>query len=172
MNPRLQQLFDTLEADRHSLLERILPLSSEQFKRAAPGTWSLSQILSHLITAEKLSRLYMNKKTLGIQEAGNTGITEEAKMVLLILSQRLPFKFKAPKKVVEKTPSYDEITRLASDWDQERAELKRLLETFSDTQLKKKIYRHVRAGMLNIQQALIFFREHYLHHYPQIKRLL
>src|SRR6185295_4654111 len=171
-SPQLQRLFDTLEADRHWLLDQVRPLSAEQFNRAAPGTWSLSQILSHLITAERLSRLYMNKKILGIQQAGNTGIWEEIKMVVVKLSQRLPFKFTAPKVVVENTPHYAELTQLASDWEKERAELKKLLEAFSDTQIKKKIYRHVRAGRLNIQHALIFFREHYLHHLPQIKRLL
>lgn len=114
----------------------------------------------------------MSKKILGIREAGNTGIAEEIKMVLLSLSQRLPFKFKAPKTVVENTPSYTEVRQLAADWEKERDELRKLLETFNDTQIKKKIYRHIRAGMLNIQHALIFFREHSLHHWPQIRRLL
>ena len=172
LNQELQRLFDNLEADRHSLLDKVRPLSTEQFNRAAPGTWSVSQILSHLITAEKISRLYMNKKILGIREAGDTGIWEEIKMVVIKLSQRLPFKFKAPKVVVENTLSYVEFTQLASDWGDERAELRKLLETFSEPQIKKKIYRHVHAGRLNIQHALIFFREHYIHHWPQIKRLL
>jgi len=172
LNPQLQRLFDTLEADRHWLLNKVQTLSSEQFTRAAPGAWSVSQILSHLITAERLSRLYMNKKILGIQEAGDTGIREEIKMVLLKLSQRLPFKFKAPRAVVENTPAYAEFIQLVSDWEKERAELKKLLETFKEPQIKKKIYRHTRAGRLNIQHALIFFREHYRHHWPQIRRLL
>ena len=39
-------------------------------------------------------------------------------------------------------------------------------------QLKKKIYKHFFAGRLNIQHALIFLREHIIHHQPQINRLL
>ena len=114
----------------------------------------------------------MKKKILGINDAGNTGITDELQIGLLKISQRLPFKFKAPKAVIENTPAYPEVNKLKAAWDSERAELKGLLETFNDTQLKKKIYRHVVAGRLNIQHALIFFRAHYFHHLPQIKRLL
>ena len=172
MNPSLQRLFNTLEVDRQRLLEKVSKLSLEQFNRAAPGKWSTSQILAHLLTAERLSLQYMNKKILGIHDAGNTGIGEEIKMVLLKISQRLPLKFKAPKAVIENTPLYSSVRELKADWDKERAELKGLLEKFNDTQIKKKIYRHLRVGLLNIQHALIFFREHYFHHWPQIKRLL
>ena len=172
MNPRLRLLFDALETERHRLLERVAQLSSEQFHRAEQGKWSMSQILGHLVTAERLSLRYMNKKILGMHDAGDTGIREEIKMVLLKISQRLPLKFKAPKAVIENTPPYSDVQELKADWDKERAELKGLLEKFNDTQIKKKIYRHVRVGLLNIQHALIFFREHYFHHWPQIKRLL
>lgn len=172
LNPKLQHLFDLLEADRHKLLEKADELSTEQFNRARPGKWSLNQILAHLIAAEEMSLAYMNKKIPGIRDAGETGVWEELKMVALKGSQRLPFKFKAPRAVIENTPSYSNLEQLKSHWDNERAELKRFLENFNDDQLRKKIYRHIRAGRLNIQHALIFFREHYLHHWPQIKRLL
>ena len=172
MAPSLQILFDSLEMERHQLLELVTKLSHERFHEAKPGKWSVSQIIAHLIAAERLSLRYMNKKILGIRETGNTGIWEEIKMVLLKLSQRLPFKFKAPASVVENTPAYTDIGQLRADWEIERAELKTLLEKFNDTDIKRKIYRHIRAGRLNIQHALIFFREHYYHHLPQIKRLL
>ena len=172
MISRLQLLFDSLEMERHQLLEKVSKLSHERFHEAKPGKWSVSQIVGHLVAAERLSLRYMNKKILGIQDAGDTGIGEEIKMVLLKLSQRLPFKFKAPRALVENTPAYADIGQLQADWETERAELKALLEKFNDTETKRKIYRHIRAGRLNIQHALIFFREHYRHHWPQIKRLL
>ncbi len=172
MNPQLQHLFDSLETDRNLLLEKVSKLSLAQFNRAAPGKWSAGQILAHLITAEKLSLLYMNKKILGIQETGNTGIWEEMKMLLLKISQRLPLKFRAPNALVENTPAYPDFHHLKADWDMERSKLRDFLEKFDDRLLKKKIYRHIRAGRLNIRHALLFFGEHYRHHWPQIKRLL
>jgi hypothetical protein len=172
LNARLQYLFNLLETDRLSLLDSVGQLTDKQFNLAPLGKWSIHQILAHLITAEALSISYMNKKVLGIAEAGDSGLLEEGKMLLLKVSQRFPFKFKAPRAVVENTKTYSDFHQLSMAWEQERVELKKLLEQFDDGQIKKKIYRHIRAGRLNIQHALIFFREHYIHHLPQIKRLL
>ncbi len=172
MNPQLELLFNRLEADRDKLFTKIGKLPVEQFNHSEPGKWSIHQIMAHLVTAEKLSLQYLNKKILGIQETGNSGIIEEIKMVALKISQRLPFKFKAPKKVVEFTPAYPNLEALNEEWNLVRKELKSFLEKIKDDQVNKKIYRHVFAGMLNTKQALIFFREHFIHHLPQINRLI
>jgi uncharacterized damage-inducible protein DinB len=171
MNQKLQKLFDQLEADRVELLSQVENLTVEQFQKSVNGKWSIQQILSHLMIAERLSLQYLNKKVHGINEADNTGVLEELKMIGLKLSQRLPLKFKAPKGLNEVTPilSFDQ---LKLQWQHDRQELKTFLEKIMDDQLKKKIYRHVRAGLLNVQQTLIFFREHYIHHLPQIKKLM
>jgi hypothetical protein len=89
-----------------------------------------------------------------------------------MISQRLPFKFKAPKVVVLSTPSYEGLLELTRAWDREREELRTLLDQFHDDEIRKKIYRHVVVGLLNMEQALIFFQEHFDHHVPQINRQL
>ena len=172
MNTRLNTLFNALERERVILLEKIKKLSPEQFHNTPTGRWSVEQILAHIIAGERLSILYLNKKMLGLNEAENSGPVEELKMVILKLSQQLPFKFKAPSMIVENTPSYQSLNDLIADWDNTRLELKVVLEKFRDDQIKKKVYRHVRAGLLNIRHALLFFREHIIHHTPQIKRLI
>lgn len=172
MNSKLERLFNSLENQRAVLLNQLKTLSSEQLHYAPEGKWSVSQILAHIITGEKLSVQYLNKKILGIHEAKNSGFIEEVKMIVLKLSQRLPFKFKAPRSVVEKTPSYQDLQDLIIEWNQVRGELKILLEKFQDDQIRKKVYRHVRAGLLNVQHALMFFSEHIVHHTPQINRLI
>jgi uncharacterized damage-inducible protein DinB len=171
MNPKLQKLFDQLEVDRIELLSHVEKLTMEEFQKSVNGKWSIQQILSHLIIAERLSLQYLNKKVHGINEANNTGVLEELKMIALKLTQRLPFKFKAPKGLNEITPILN-LDQLKFQWKKDRDELKTFLEKITDDQLKKKIYRHVRAGLLNIQHALIFYREHYIHHLPQIKKLM
>ena len=172
VNSKLQQLFDKLEVDRNHLLVTLRNLPSDRLEYAPEGKWSIRQILAHLIAAERLSILYLNKKILGIEDVENTGLAEEIKMVLLRMSQRLPLKFKAPRVVVEHTTAYATFEELAADWEKTRTELKTLLEKFDDTQIRKKIYKHVRAGRLNVQHSLMFFREHIIHHTPQINRLL
>ena len=172
MNTKLQHLFDSLERERDSLLATVKNLSPDKQQHAPEGKWSIQQILAHIIAAEKLSIMYLHKKMLGIKEVEDTGVLEEIKMALLQLSQRLPLKFKAPRVVVENTPAYANFEELTADWNKTRAELKTLLEKFDDTQIRKKIYKHIRAGRLNIQHALMFFREHIIHHTPQINRLI
>lgn len=172
MNTSLQNKFDVLESQRRQLLELVKNVGSEKLNHAPAGKWSINQILAHLITAEKLSVMYIQKKILGITDAKDTGLWEDVKFLILKVSQRLPLKFKAPRTVVENTLSYTSFVELSADWEKTRAELKVLLEKFDDTQTKKRIYKHFLAGRLNIQHALLFLNEHITHHRPQINRLL
>jgi uncharacterized damage-inducible protein DinB len=173
MTQQLQKLYNKIELQRSQLLQSLQTLPGEKLNYHTPGKWSINQIIAHLITAENLSIQYLNKKILGASETMDSGFVEELKMVLLVISQRMPLlKFKAPKFVVERTSKETEIKKLADDWDRSRAELKNILDHLPDQYLKRKIYKHVRVGMLNIQHALKFFREHVGHHTPQIKYLL
>jgi uncharacterized damage-inducible protein DinB len=172
LNPKLLSLFNNLEWQRNSLLNEIKSVSKEKLNAHPPGKWSTNQVLAHIITAEQLSIGYVKKKFQGINDASDTGLLEELKMVTLYISQRLPLKFKAPKVVVESTPVFESIEQIEAAWNKARADLKELLNQFNDTQLSRKIYKHPAAGRLNIQQTLKFFGEHIIHHQPQIKKLL
>ncbi len=172
MNTKLQQIFDSLETQRNQLFISLNSLTVEKLNQQPTNGWSINQVIAHLIAAERLSVLYLRKKIQAINEVENTGLIEELKMIVIILSQRLPFKFKAPKTVVENTKPSTSLHQLEQDWNAVRNELKIVLEKFNDDQIKRKIYKHVVAGKLNIQQTLLFFREHVIHHQQQIKRLL
>lgn len=172
MNPKLHKLFSELEVSRRSLLDEMAQLPIEKLNHSQPGRWSINQIIAHLIAGEKLSVTYLQKKILAINEVDNTGIFEEIKMIGLIISQRLPLKFRAPRVVVENTTQTSDLSLLVKEWDSVREELRQLLEKVKDDQINRRIYKHVRAGKLNTQHALIFFREHIIHHYPQLKRLM
>jgi hypothetical protein len=172
LNTQLTILFNTLEKQRAELISIIQGISPEAINKHPEGKWSIIQIISHLIASEQLSVKYLNKKILGIDGASKTGITEELKMIVLKISQRLPLKFKAPKVLAENTPIYENIEQLTETWNQTREDLKKVLEKFQDNQINRKVYKHPIAGMLNIQQALKFFREHIIHHTPQVKNLL
>jgi len=172
MNTLLKELFDQLESQRFALVKQIEHLNPDQLHQHPPGKWSLSQVYAHLITSEQLSVQYLKKKIQAVDEQPDTGLVEELKMWTLIISQRLPFKFKAPKVVVDHTPAFKDAAEIATAWTQTRTELKDLLGRFTANQLKRKIYKHPVAGKLNIVQATRFFSEHIIHHTPQIKRLL
>ncbi len=114
----------------------------------------------------------MTKKIQGIDQAGKTGFIDEFKMIILKISQRLPIKFKAPQIVVNATPEYLNLDELEKDWVKTRNDFRQLIDSVPEHQLNKKIYKHIIVGRLNTIQAVKFLREHTIHHWPQIKRLL
>jgi len=174
VNAKLQQLFDKIEDQKQDLFEMISNLSAEQInEKPLSGKWSISEIISHLITAEKLSVNYIQKKIQGVNTVKNSGLFEELKMLVLKISQRIEgLKFKAPGYVVNNTVVYSDIAELKKEWSKTREDFRQLLERMEDKHLEKKIYKHAIAGYLNIQHALMFFREHVTHHRPQIGKLI
>jgi DinB superfamily len=172
MDLRLQKFFSSIEQQRAALLRELKSAAPETLVQSKNGKWSISQIVRHMITAERLSVGYISKKINAIGEVENTGLLSELKLLIFIVSQRLPFKYKAPATLGDQPTNYPNIEALEKDWDDARADLKRLLENFPSSGLKKKIYRHPVMGRCNILHALIFFREHIIHHWPQIKRQL
>jgi uncharacterized damage-inducible protein DinB len=173
MNASFKPVFDELERQREVLFSLLKNLPEEKLAASPyPGKWSISQIVTHLVTSEKLSLAYMKKKSLGIDGVKNSGITETLRLWLLIISQRIPVKYKAPKVVTENTPPAMPLTALVEEWSALRNELKQFLERIEDRHVRKVLYKHPLAGRLDVRQAMIFFREHINHHKPQIERLL
>jgi uncharacterized damage-inducible protein DinB len=173
MEPKLEKTYQQLEAQRQRLWQELSSVSGEQWNQSpAEGKWSLAQVLTHVVTSEQLSVNYMKKKSLAMESLDCTGWWEEAKLVLLIILQRIPIKYKAPRTVVERTPPAMSQAELQKAWEAVRADLKNLLLYMKPEDARKKVYKHPIAGRLNIQQCMIFLREHLIHHQPQIHRLL
>lgn len=173
MNDRLQKHFDQIETDRKKLLRSLASLTEEQRNVSHNGKWSINQIIAHLLTAERLSLVYMKKKSMGIEQLANAGFLEEIKMLLLKFSQRIPvFRFKAPKSLVSSTPTKLHFDELVMKWEDARVDLKKFLESIPQQHVRKKIYKHHIAGRLDAAQAVCFLREHFHHHMPQVSRIL
>ncbi len=173
VNSLLEKHFNRLEQQRTELINNLKGKSAAALAAApAPGKWSILQILTHLYASEKLSFGYIKKKSQGIQHVGNAGLQQALIIPVLKISQRLPFRFKAPKVVVENTPETMPLEELINHWNLLRLELKTHLENVSDGHLHKLVYKHPIAGRLSLPQALQFFAEHIKHHEPQIKKAL
>ena len=81
-------------------------------------------------------------------------------------------KYNAPKHLLANTPEALPLDELSRRWSVSRMELSHFLESVKDKDLHKLIYKHPVAGRFDVIQCMTFMREHYLHHLPQIKRLL
>jgi hypothetical protein len=172
VNSELQNLFSLLEQQRLALLDEAKSQTPQQLNNRKNNKWSVSQIVGHLVQAEQMSVGYMAKKINAIKEVDNTGLWGEIKLLVFIASQRLPIKYKAPKNLGDQPSTYADFASLERDWNASREQLKQFLETVPDWGLNKKIYRHPVMGRCSAVHALKFFREHIIHHYPQIKRQL
>ena len=172
MNTQLENLWRSLETQRAALLAQLSGVAADQFNHRKNNKWSMSQILGHVIQAEQMSVGYMAKKINAIGEVDNTGLWGEFMLGILIVSQRLPLKYKAPKNLGDQPPAYADVAAAQQDWDQARLSLRQFLETVPNSGLSKKIYRHPVMGRCNVVHALKFFREHLIHHKPQILRQL
>jgi len=172
MHPKLLQRFTAIEAERKALLAELVHLQEDILNYSPPGKWSVNQILMHLMTSERMSLIYMKKKSLGINNVGDSGVIESLKLLTLRVSQRLPFRFKAPQALVENTPEPLPLPQLMKKWDSARSNVYSFLETIQDQHIHKKIYKHPVVGRLDVMQAMVFFNEHIHHHWPQVKNLL
>lgn len=173
MNSYFLPIFDELERQRVEILNQVKDQPTEKLNYAPPGKWSINQILTHMLVAEQLSMLYMKKKSQGIDQLKNSGLAAALRIGVLKISQRIPaIKFKAPKVVLDHTPPALSLNDLTAQWEAHRQKLRVFLEGIDEKNKKKLIYKHVIAGRLDAKQALVFFREHINHHWPQIKRLL
>ncbi len=167
----LESTLDKLEEQREFILSKVSEMPVEKYHLGPVNKWSVSQILTHLVTSERLALMYMKKKVLGIEKADNSGLLDHLKMQALILSQRLPLKYRAPQIIVDNTPKELPLEEVVLQWNQIRVELKILAESIAEKNIRKKIFKHP-LGRFDLIQGLSFIHEHIRHHWPQINRLL
>lgn len=174
MNPELARHYKTLIAVTDTALKVVGPLSSSTYHlKPGKNKWSISQILTHLLIAEKLSLSYMKKKSQTPNGLlGTAGINEDIRFFILALSQQIPVRYKAPKVVLDNTPNPLSFGDLVREWNALRTELSDFLDTLDAEKIRKKIYKHPVAGRLSVIHAVRFMALHINHHQPQIEAIV
>ncbi|MCC5905689.1 MAG: DinB family protein [Balneolaceae bacterium] len=165
-------LFVTLENQRNEIVSIYDQKSPEQLRyKPDPDHWNLLQVMRHLITAEQQSLKYVERKFAIRNNIKRTGTGAALRLIILKVAFFLPLKYKAPKiaRVKEDEPDFETMKK---EWDSVRDEMKMLIESATDQDLRKALYKHPRAGLLNICQMLDFMRIHLNHHKKQIYRIL
>ena len=172
MKQKTLAVFNQIDAQKSDILLLYDSLSPGKLQfKPGPDQWNLLQVLQHLITAEQQSLAYIQRKLKAHENIPKAGLGSSARHMLLKIALYLPIKFKAPKiaDVHEENPDFEQMK---SEWAGIRSELQTLLENSDSKMLAKALYRHPRAGMLNLKQALEFFESHIAHHQKQIDRLI
>ncbi len=172
MTPSLTKTFDALEQQRADLMTTVSAVPDEVYFRSPSAKWSIAQVIAHIITSERLSLMYMRKKSLGIETLKDSGVKQSLVFMLLKISQRVPLRYRAPKAVVDNTPEALSKEEAFARWEKARQELRGFLDTIPEKHAHRLIFKHPVGGMLDVRQAVGFMYEHVRHHWPQIKRLL
>jgi len=171
MKEKITNSFKKLESQRKELISLYDSLSNEQRAfNPEPDAWNLLQVMRHIVTSERLSLASIQRKISSKANIPKAGIGSRARFLILQLALYLPFKFKTPKiaQVHEAQPDYESMK---TEWNEVRSGYQELIDSNDTETFAKAIYRHPRAGMLNMFQTVEFMETHISHHIKQIGRI-
>lgn len=174
MNKKTAAYFDKIDEKLQQLLNNLQQYSDEELNRKpTPESWSVLQVMHHLMLAESLSGKYVQKKLSFNPKLKGTNLGTAWRMLVLRSYNYLPFKLKAPRNVgSENLPETSRIEETAEKWLAQRRELRAYLSTLPEEIFKKEVYKHPFAGRLSLDGMLRFFEGHFDRHRKQIDRIL
>ncbi len=172
MNANLESQFLALEAERTALFNRLKTYSNDQLnQQPAPGSWSVVEVIVHLIVAEEMSHQYISKKVQNTSNVEKEGLKNKWRWLLIRIVFALNMKFKAPEIITPKS-GYQPLADLDIRWSKTRTETWKILSSLNDDELEKLLWKHAVAGKMNLYHMVIFWGIHFRHHLNQIDRTL
>lgn len=171
MLPTLRDRFDRLERQRAALLESLRPLDDARLRFSpAPGSWSLMQVVEHLVLVEELTLAQMATVTprpVPLKKRLRTS----AMIGIIQLAFRAGARIRAPSGALKPPVTGVTLDELARRWGEARCRMAGRLDVVSPAQLRDRVMRHPYAGWLTHTQMLNFFHYHTVHHQRQIGRI-
>ena len=174
MNHRLHLKFEQLERATERLLASAEALGPASAVAPAPGHWSATQVVHHLLFIEGNIIQYVEKKLHAEEQLPKVGLLTRLRARFVRLMLRLPgVKFKAPRGVATLTDAGEvpALPELRHTWEASRRQLERLLNAFPGRLLNRAIFPHPRSGRITIYQVMEFLLDHLLHHQQQLGRI-
>lgn len=169
----LEKQFTAFENLRKDLLKKLEGLSEEQQNyKSDPNTWSLNEVVEHLILSQSGTLKYMQKKLPHAESAPPTGFASKFASFSLRLALRSPIKFKLPQKANVNPGGEKDFSTLKEEWDEVADSFRNLLDQIDVKTANKLLFRHPRAGLINVKQTLQFLMDHFQHHQPQVDRII
>jgi len=174
MNHRLHLKFEQLERATARLLASAEALGPDADRQPAPGQWSATQVVHHLLFIEGNIIRYVDKKLQADETLPSVGLFTRLRARFVRLLLRLPgLKYKAPRGVATTTDAGNlpPLSELRTEWEAARRQLERLLNTFPGKLLNRAVFPHPRSGRITIYQVMEFLLDHLLHHQQQMERI-
>lgn len=174
MDQKVEKQLQLIDQKLSHLFVDLQQYSLEKLKnKPTPESWSVLDVLQHLILVENASVKYVQKKLSFNPKLSNVNVGTVWRMFILKSYNWLPFKLKAPSYVNEQNFSKTaELNELIAKWQAQRHQLRDYLQTLPADVYNKEIYKHPIAGRLSLNGMLQFFDGHFDRHYKQIQKLL
>lgn len=171
MLPKIEQKKDALHKTLKQLFKYTDMLEPSVLHAKKGEAWSAAQVLYHLWLSESGTVGYLKKKLddpAARKEKAGLGASLRAFALRRALQSRRA-KFKAPS-IVSDIPEKPDYPTLKADYLAVREELYKVLERFDRETSGSAIFKHPRAGKINIFQTLDFLQDHLERHADQIRR--
>jgi len=160
-----------LETLRKEIVSEYDAYTTDQLTfKPEPTHWNLLQVLDHIVTSEKMSAIYVKRQLTGKKYPPPPGFKSKYRYAILKLAFKLPFRYKAPS-IVDSTGKSPDLHNLQESWNTIRQEFRTIIESIDEELLDLGVYKHPRAGLLNMEQALDFMIIHIRHHQKQMERI-
>ena len=157
-----------------ALEEKTTSLSSDQLNRKIDSkTWSIIQVIQHLIIAEGGSYRYISKKLLDPSKLERTSFKTKLREFKLNMYIKTPIKWPAPK-IVQPVHSElpEDLPTLLNEWKKIRKDLYELLQGLDADLWQKEIHKHPLVGRISLNGTLNFIEFHFDRHQKQIERIM
>lgn len=174
MNKKIETQLNHIDAKLEKLLSELQSYSEDKLNhKPTPESWSVIQVLQHLVLVETASQRYVQKKLSYNPTLKNAGVMTSLRMVVMRLYNLLPIRLKAPSYVDERNfLDTDTLSEIIIKWKAQRQQLRDYLATLPEVIFKKEVYKNPVAGRLSLYGMLQFYEGHFDRHYKQIKKLL
>lgn len=169
MLPTIDRRFKVIEDQRATVLAALQPLPPERLAaRPAADTWSLNEVVEHLVIAEELSLKALERTRPPETERGSALVTR-LKFLILAAAFRLPIRLKVPAERLRPTGN-PQLPELVARWAEARSRLAGVLAAVTSAAAADRRWRHPILGWLTTEQWVAFVDSHSRHHMAQIRR--
>ena len=170
MHPRTQEVLSYLDAGRAQLEQAVAAIPEEaRSTNAAPGRWSVAQVLEHLSLVERrIGGLIVDQldkaRAMGIAADSETSLVVPTLDVRSLLDRSQKIAARENAMPVEGLPAAEGLKRV----NEQRCRLRNAILTADGSALGSVTAEHPRLGRLNLHQWIVFLGAHEQRHVMQI----
>ena len=163
LDAKLDHLFDILENYKEEKLNQ----------SPAQDKWSPTQIMNHLILAEKLSIGYCKKKLSFEPQLSKAGWMASLRSAMIRAYLHSPLKIKAPTFIsTPALPKEDTLGNIKKNWREVRQELNSFIQEVPDKYIDKEVYKHPFGGRLSLLGMIKVMHAHFENHQKQLLKAI